>query len=48
MSLKIDFANPLAISQGKEKDLIRIRVEDLEAFKSLENDNSLLQENSLI
>jgi hypothetical protein len=46
MTAKIDFANPLEVSQGRIKDLLSCRVLQLQLFVSKKSGMPLLMENS--
>lgn len=48
MSIQLDFESPLLVSKGLIKDMLQIKVLDMNMFRSQESRDILLEENSLI
>ena len=45
MSVKVDFVNPLGVSQGLQQDQFYLKIKDKRMFVSKETGESLLPEN---
>ena len=45
MSVKVDFENPLGVSQGLQQDQFYLKIKDKRMFVSKETGESLLPEN---
>lgn len=46
MSIQLDFESPLLVSKGLIKDMLQIKVLDMNMFRSQESRDILLEENS--